>query len=61
MAQIKYVGPEARTMPLEGGRLVLPGQVVDVPDERADSYTSQDIWKPVSKGSSKAASAAEED
>lgn len=59
MAQIKYVGPEPRTMPLEGGRLVLPGQIVDVPDERADSYTIQDIWEPA-KGVSKAAKAKED-
>lgn len=53
---IKYLGTEPRTLPWEGGRLVLPGQVVEVRDP--DAYTCQDIWEPVKK---KAASSAKED
>lgn len=58
MTPIKYVGTEPRTLPWEQGRLVLPGQVVEVEDP--DAYVCQDIWEPV-KGKSKAASSAKED
>lgn len=54
MTEIKYLGTEPRVLPWEGGRLVLPGQVVDV--EEPDAYTCQDIWEPV-KDKSKAAAA----
>lgn len=42
MAQIKNVSGVDRTVPGLGGRLVLAGQVVDVPDEEVESYTSQE-------------------
>jgi hypothetical protein len=52
MAKIKNVSGEARTIPLLGGRLVLDGAVVEVPDEDADSFTCQETnWAPV-KGKS---------
>ena len=34
---IKYVGTEPRTLPWEGGRLVLPGQVVELLTPLLDS------------------------
>lgn len=45
MPKIKYLGPEPRTLPLEGGRLVEPGQVIEVAD--AEGYVCQSIWEPV--------------
>ena len=59
MTPIKYVGAEPRTLPWEQGRLVLPGQVVEV--ENPDAYLCQDIWEPVKKTAKKTATAAEED
>ena len=42
MARIKNVSGEDRTL---DGRLVLAGQVVEVPDEDVESYTCQTtIW-----------------
>lgn len=42
MAKVKNVSGEDRTVPELGGRLVLAGEVVEVPDERADAYTCQE-------------------
>lgn len=47
MTPIKYVGTEPRTLPWEQGRLVLPGQVVEVADPAA--YLCQDIWEKPAK------------
>lgn len=52
MPKIKYLGEEARTLPWEGGRLVEPGQVIEVAD--AEPYTCQSIWEPVGAKSAKA-------
>lgn len=42
MAKIKNVSGEDLLVPGLGGRLVLAGAVVEVPDEEAESYTCQE-------------------
>jgi hypothetical protein len=52
VAKVKNVSGEARTVPAMGGRLVLEGQVLEVPDELVETFTDQEsVWAPVkSKG-----------
>lgn len=51
VAKVKNISGVDRTVPELGGRLVLDGQVVEVPDERAEDYLSQtETWgKPTAK------------
>lgn len=59
MAKIKNVSGEDRLVPGLGGRLVLAGAVVEVPDEDAFSYTCQEAnWSPADKAAQKAHDAA---
>jgi hypothetical protein len=47
VAKVKNIEDEAHTVPALGGRLVLPGQVVEVPVEDVYGYTQQaDRWEP---------------
>lgn len=47
MAKVKNISEEPRIVPELGGLLVLEGQEIDVPDERADGYVCQtEIWAP---------------
>ncbi|MFD0353513.1 hypothetical protein ACFVHW_07150 [Streptomyces sp. NPDC127110] len=41
MAKVRYVGAEPVTVPELGGRLVVPDEVVEVPDARYDGYVCQ--------------------
>lgn len=55
MARIKNISGEDLLVPGLDGRLVLAGQIVDVPDEVADAYTCQETnWAlaPTKKGDS---------
>lgn len=54
MAKIRNVSGEDRIVPGLGGRLVLDGAVVDVPDDDTYSYTVQALWAPVDKAAEKA-------
>lgn len=47
MATIKNKTGEDRLLPWLGDRLVLAGQVVDVPDDDVYAYTQQEGWEPV--------------
>lgn len=48
MAKIRNASGEDRTLSAAaGGRLVLAGAVIDVPDEDVYGYTQQSIWEPV--------------
>jgi len=59
MAKIKNVSGEDRTVPGLGGRLVLAGAVVDVPDADVYAYTCQESnWAPVDKSATAAHEAA---
>lgn len=50
MAEVKNVSGESRNVPALGGRLVLAGAVVEVPDEAVESYTCQPAnWSLVEK------------
>jgi hypothetical protein len=50
MAKIKNVSGEDLLVPGLGGRLVIAGAVVEVPDEVAESYTCQPPnWAPADK------------
>ena len=52
MARIRNISGEDLTVPGLDGRLVLAGQIVEVPDEDVDSYTCQTVnWAlaPASK------------
>ena len=47
MAKVKNISGEDRTVPGLGGRLVLAGQVVEVPDDEVYAYTQQtSTWAP---------------
>lgn len=46
MAKIKNTFGEDRIVPWLGDRLVLAGQVVDVPDDDVYAYTQQSGWAP---------------
>lgn len=47
MARIKNISGEDLTVPGLASRLVLAGQVVEVPDEDAESFTCQTTnWAP---------------
>lgn len=48
MAKIKNLGDDC-TVPWLGGRLVLGGQVVEVPDAEVWAYTQQERWEPADK------------
>ena len=62
MAKIKNVSGDDRTVPVLGGRLVLAGQVVEVPDELAESFTCQEVnWQSVDEKKTKAIPAADSD
>jgi hypothetical protein len=59
MAKIKNVSGEDLNVPGLGGRLVLDGAVIEVPDEDTYSYTCQESnWAPADKGATKAHEAA---
>lgn len=59
MAKIKNVSGEDRLVPGLGGRLVVAGAVVEVPDEDTYSYTCQTTnWSPADKAAEKAHDAA---
>jgi len=59
MGKIKNVSGEDRTVPGLGGRLVLAGAVVDVPDAAVFTYTCQEAnWAPVDKAATRAHEAA---
>lgn len=48
MARVRYLGPDAVTVPELGGRTVHPDEVVEVPDERFDGYVCQTAtWQAV--------------
>ncbi|MEU9661929.1 hypothetical protein [Streptomyces chartreusis] len=49
MARVRYVGPEAVTVPELGlERIVQPDEVVEVPDERFEGYVCQPTnWEAV--------------
>jgi len=48
MAKVKNVSGSDLLVPWLGGRLVLAGAVVDVPDEDVESYTCQESnWAAV--------------
>jgi hypothetical protein len=47
MAKIRNTTGEDRILPWLGDRLVLDGQVVDVPAEDVYAYTQQEGWAPV--------------
>ena len=54
MAKIRNVSGEARLVPWLGGRLVLDGQVVEIPDDDLDAYTCQpDTWADATPAKSK--------
>lgn len=44
MAKVKWLGEEPAVLPTFGGRLVQPGQVIEVPDADAASFNSG-LWK----------------
>ena len=44
--KIKNTSGEDRLVSWLGGRMVLAGQVVDVPEADVYSYTQQSIWEP---------------
>lgn len=48
MARVRFIGPEAVTVPELGGRAIEPDEVVEVPDERFDGYVCQPgTWESV--------------
>lgn len=48
MARVRFIGPEAVTVPELGDREVLPDEVVEVPDGRFDGYVCQPgTWESV--------------
>lgn len=50
MTKLKNISGEDRTVPALASRLVLAGQVVEVPDEDVDAYTCQEtIWAKAPK------------
>lgn len=46
MGNVRNVSGEDRFPAELGGRLVMPGQVVEVPDDSVYGYTCQDAWEP---------------
>jgi hypothetical protein len=49
VARIRNISGEDRIVPWLGGRLVIDGAVVEVPDEDFEAYTCQEsTWAPVS-------------
>lgn len=54
MAKIKNVSGDDRFVPWLGGRLVLAGAVIEVPDEESWAYTEQESnWEPVDPAAQK--------
>lgn len=50
MARIKNVSSEDLIVPGLDGRLVLAGQIVEVPDDEVEAYTCQETnWKQTTK------------
>lgn len=49
MAKVKSLYPEPVYLPAYGSRLVLPGQVVEVPDDDAYGFTQQATWQAADK------------
>lgn len=50
MAKVKNISGEDRYVPWVGDRLVLAGQVIEVPDGDSYAYTSQvQTWAPADK------------
>lgn len=45
MPKIRNVSGEDRIVPALGGRLVVAGQVVDVPADEVFGFTQQSIWE----------------
>jgi hypothetical protein len=46
MAKVKFVGDQPVTVPELGGRLLEPGQIVDVPDAELYRFTQSANWEP---------------
>jgi hypothetical protein len=47
MSKIRNVSGEDRVLPWLDGRLVMAGQIIDVPSEHVYNYTCQEsMWKP---------------
>jgi hypothetical protein len=61
MAKIKNTTGEDRILPWLNDRLVLAGQVVDVPDADVYAYTQQVGWEPADEAARAAHSDAEPD
>lgn len=58
MAKIKNVSGEDLLVPVLGGRLVVAGAVVEVPDELVESFTCQKPnWAAADKAANKASAA----
>lgn len=54
MAKIKNISGEDRFVPWLGGRLVVAGAVIEVPDDESWAYTEQETnWAPVDTGAQK--------
>lgn len=54
MARIKNTSGQDRLVPWLGGRLVVAGAVVDVPEEDVAAYTQQSgTWEPADKATQK--------
>lgn len=49
MGNVRNVSDEDRFPAELGGRLVMPGQVVEVPDDSVYGYTCQDAWDAADK------------
>jgi hypothetical protein len=62
MAKVKNISGGDLTVPWLGGRLVLAGQVVEVPDDDTYAYTQQtSTWEPNDAKAKSAHKAAEAD
>lgn len=59
--KVKNVSGEDVVVPWLGSRLVLAGQVVDVPEGDVYAYTQTPLWEPADKGAESAHKAAHED
>lgn len=53
--QLKYVGPHDEVEVPSLGLVVKQGEKVEVPDEAAGGFTSQDTWRTVAAEPSKEA------
>jgi hypothetical protein len=59
MAKIRNASGEDRLVPWLGDRLVLAGQVVDVPDDDVYAFTQQTAWSPADPAATEAHDTAE--